>query len=128
MPVVAPEVVSVLRECIEFADEAITHVIGDLLVKLQVQGSRLHGVRADLLCTSATSSTAVISRVNLDTYIVDAIEVYARAALLFEYARRETDEAPRAPNLEDMATAANLSGIRNHQYPRIHETLERRYQ
>ncbi|MHA1564340.1 MAG: hypothetical protein ACTSX7_03400 [Alphaproteobacteria bacterium] len=128
VPVVAPEAVSVLRECIEFADEAIAHVIEDLLVKLQVQGSRLQGVRADLLGTSATSSAARISRMDLDTYIVDAIEVYACAALLFEYARRETDEAPRAPNLKDMATAAKLSGIRNHRFPRIHEILERRYQ
>ncbi|MDZ4792402.1 MAG: hypothetical protein SGJ17_14560 [Hyphomicrobiales bacterium] len=44
--------------------------------------------------------------------------------MLFDYARRKTEDDTGEPKLEHMYNAANLCGIRDNNFPEIHKTLK----
>jgi len=118
-PEIPTDSVGIIRECIEHADQEPAKEMADLLSKLQIQNTRMVGTQAQL---RANILPAIHS---LDDYLLDALEIFARASALFEYARRETDEVPNGIDYENMTNAANLCGIREHEFRSVHERMVR---
>jgi hypothetical protein len=105
VPPVPTEALYTLRHSIEFGDDQVAEVIADLIRKIQIQHTRLVSTENRL------SSAQSVLRSNVLDYIVDALEVFARASKLFPYARRATDEPATATVKEDLELAARNCGI-----------------
>jgi hypothetical protein len=59
----------------------------------------------------------------LDMFIIDAIEIYARASTLFHYAREPLDQ----PSLGDMQTALRVCRVFEERCPTVWTIVTRRY-
>jgi hypothetical protein len=95
-----------LRESVEFGGDQLAEAIADLISRMQIQHARATSVKGRLL-----SQDKIVVRTNIVDYIVDCLEVFARASKLFAYARRETDEAPGPLTCGDVRTAAHACDI-----------------
>lgn len=120
-PAIPAEAVFTLRESTEFGVDPIAITIADLIRKLQIQHSRLADIENWL-----SSSGRIIVRPNILEFIVDALEIYARSAKLFAYARRESENAPDAPNENDLTSAAHNCSIWD-SHGEVFELIKRRY-
>jgi len=105
-PSVPAEAMLTLRECIQFGDYAVAEVIADMISKIQIQQARL----VDIL-RFAKEHGGIITLANIDTYVVDALEVIARASKLFPYARRDLNARLETPTPDDIRQAARVRGI-----------------
>lgn len=123
VPLIPAGELSVLRDCIECADEAIQMQIADLISQLQIQNSRLRGLYSEI----DDDKEHALTRHYVEELVIDALELYARSSMLFDYARRKTEDGSGEPKLEQMYNAAILFSIRDHVFPEIHKTLNRRY-
>lgn len=106
-PVEWPEQALVLmRDYIEHADDEVAVPLTNLISKLQVQRSRFTEV---LRHAGGVPARATPLSLNLESYVMDAAEVYARASSLFGHARRDV----AVPQLKsaDVTTAMNLMGM-----------------
>lgn len=105
IPPIPHEALFALGESIEFGEDRVAEAIADLIRKIQIQHARVVSVRQRLALDQ------LVMRTNITDYIVDAVEVFARASKLFPYARRETDEPPDELIGNDMRTAAHACDI-----------------
>jgi hypothetical protein len=105
-PSVPTEAILTLRDCIQFGDYSAAELIADMISKIQIQQARL----VDIL-QFASEAGGIITQRNIDTYVVDALEVIARASKLFPYARRDLNGSPATPTVDDIRRAARLRGI-----------------
>lgn len=112
-PKIPADLILIMKDCIEFADEVPRDHLCELIEKIQIQNDRLTLVRP--LTTPHT----------INTSIVDTVEIYARIDLLFPYARRQNDGDAGSPTLAKMQTAANLNQVIH--YPDVSSLIERRY-
>jgi hypothetical protein len=120
-PPIPPEAVFTLRHAIQFGDDPVAENIADLIRKLQIQHSRIRNIR-NWMSTSAR----IIVRANILEFTLDALEIYARCAKLFAYARRETDNAPGAPTEDDILSAAHNCEIWD-QADDLRDLIKRRF-
>lgn len=104
-------------------DAKIREVVAELLSRLQVQSARM----LDLRDMREWHEVRRVMRTELDEYLLNAADIYARCAGLFDYARRETTIAPGNPTYGDLSSALNQMGLRNFQFPGVHERLQRYY-
>jgi hypothetical protein len=77
---------AVIREMIEVVDAKDRKAFSKLVSTVQVHASRINGMREDYL-----SGHHRPNLIEVDQYVYDAAEIYARASALFRYARW-TDE------------------------------------
>lgn len=115
------DALALMRDYVEHANDEAALAIATLISKLQVQRSRsaevfrhAHGIPA----------RATPLSLNLETYLVDAAELYARAAVLFGHAR----EAQAVPALTsgDVRSALNLMGMNDLTDAELYGRLDRR--
>ena len=93
-----------LKDVIETAPESVSDAIATLLSDIQVLEARLRHAAA----APSTRSTSLVLTLNIVDYIINAATIYARCAALFEYARRETDDAPSTfPSEPQLVSALN---------------------
>lgn len=104
-------------------DANIREVVAELLSRLQVQSARMLDLRDMHVWKEARS----ITKSEIDEYILNAADIYARCAGLFEYARRQSQLAPIEPAYADQQSALNQIGVRDVGYPRVHERLRRAF-
>lgn len=107
-PSVPDNAIGTIKELIEFVDESERPVFARLAGKIQVQSARLRGLRQDV------SRHTIINQNSIEDYAVDACEVYARCASLFDYARFESDSLPLCVASEDVMRAVHNVGIFSH--------------
>jgi hypothetical protein len=105
VPAVPSEAMLTLRLCIEFGETAVAEAISDLISKIQIQYSRLDTIK------NWSDEGKLVTQSNLNTYTVDALEVHARAARLFPYARRDETFTPLIPSADDIRQAARSRDI-----------------
>jgi hypothetical protein len=113
IPTIPVDALSTLRECIEFGEDEIEANVAALIRKLQVQHSRLRGIKAELLSEKTLPSD------NVTAYVLDALEVYARSTSLLSYARRETEDAATELTEFDFVSAAHNCNIWDNRSPEI---------
>ena len=120
IPKIPGAAVLALGQSIEHDTEGISISIADLIAHLQIQHSRI-----DDLDDWISADDRSITKSNIVEFIVDALELYARAAMLFDYARRKTDKAPESPRRENLVNAAHACSIWDERA--IYDAIERRF-
>lgn len=96
-----------LQAMVEFAMGFEGDAIASLLSKVQVHYARLSGINNE-----RDSSGYIVSRDNLDQYILDSAEIFAQAGRLFAFARREDTEPPSGdPSRNDIKGALSAFGM-----------------
>lgn len=104
-PIVPDTPVAVLKEMVEFSDDEHRWIFAKLASKLQVQSSRIRGMTRD------KALGIWPSRDTIETYLIDALEVYARCSALFDYARFESGSQPLGLQRGDLSSAIHNVGI-----------------
>lgn len=122
LPPLLPTLVQGLRDTIEHADDEAYPPVADLLGRLQIIAARLRS-----LWESLPRENHVVSAYSIEGYIVDCAEVHARAALMFEFARRRSEAIKTVPRAKDIASSLRLLGFTEEEYERIHETVGGRF-
>jgi hypothetical protein len=115
-----------LSEVIEAASNEMAEVISDLLGQLQVQNVRLRGMKDDAI--AGTPGRRSLLKIELDTYISDIADIYARCEALLGYARRETETANAGPSADDLRRALFLMGFHEPAFDRLKNAMQRRGQ
>ena len=85
IPALPDAAMATLKECIEFGDREIQLRLAKLIEQLQIQHVRV------------IEPHHIFDRIEGDWYyqmIEDALEIHARATMLFDYARRRNENAP----------------------------------
>lgn len=116
-PSVPAAAITQLQRLIETVSPKNANSIADLIGEIQVHKARI----GSLLARDHTN------RINIEEYIVDAAEIYARASNFFDYARRHHELMPSKPSSENMNSALNIIGIRFINHDEIIGRIERRY-
>ena len=111
-----------LSRCIRYGDETLQRAVSKLLAQLQIQSSRLRSFAADMRPGGTAHQGGAVHE-----FLVDAIELYARASGLFDFARQETNSASESVTLEEMQSAANNLNVRRLGFLNVHLMIERRY-
>jgi hypothetical protein len=109
--------IATIKELIEFSDAPLVRTLSQLSAKLQVQSSRLRGLKRDFVVGTN------INQLLLEAYTLDATEVYARCSALFDYARSNTEEPPPELTLPEISRAIHNIGI----FDDFHEVLAERW-
>lgn len=97
--------IATIKELIEFSHPPLVRTLSQLSAKLQIQSSRLRGLKRDL------GVKTNINQLWLETCTLDAIEIYARCSALFDYARFHTEEPPPDLTVLDVSRAIHNAGI-----------------
>lgn len=99
-----------LRQFIASTEAKNSAIVSDLIQKLQVHEGR---TRTDIeQLKNPQNGGFIVIRPHVIEHILDATEIYARAAMLFDYARRRTEAFPGPPQLRNMSNAAfNISPV-----------------
>jgi hypothetical protein len=125
MPRLPTEALGALKEMIEFSTANETAVIAKIATVIQYQFSRLSSVISDA-GSSPSGNIHIILAINLENYILDAAEIYARVELLFNFGRRRTDSIAGSVTWGQVRVAVSLMRFHEYKYPSIYETIDRR--
>lgn len=100
-------------------DASIRVHVAELLSRLQVQSARM----LDLRHMREWGENRIFTRSELDEYLLNAADIYARCSNLFDYARRESNVVPNEPTAPNLSSSLNQLGLRDQAYPRVHARL-----
>lgn len=118
-PEVPQDAIAAVEQMIEAApNKRVAHQLAAIVSDIQVLSARTNGLRSG--DASELLSNSLSNRVN----IVLAGDIHARAEDLFDYARSYSEQPD--PPADRVQSALNIAGIRDHQYPHVHERLARR--
>lgn len=117
------EAIRQLRDAIENGSNELSLDVSLLLARIQVQRSRISEVISQALGTGRTG--LLVLSTNLETYIVDSAEIYARAAALFDYARRRSEHTTKIET-PSVIQALKLMGFDDFTHPRVFERADLR--
>lgn len=116
---------SVLADVIEASPTDIRDSIAYLLVRLQVQASRIRSLQMENI---SGGRQLAVSIENIDVYIWDAVEVYLRCEALFPYARRQSEAAPPDLNSSDLSRGLLAVGVRGRTLDELRANIPNRTQ
>jgi hypothetical protein len=102
IPPIPADALFTLRQSVEFGSNEIAAWLSDLIRSLQIQHARITDAKHDIEREGAT----IVLRSNILQYIVDSLDILARADKLYPYARRDTNVAPEKLQDGDLRTAA----------------------
>jgi hypothetical protein len=113
-----------LRSMVEASTASVAVANATLLARLQTQASRLRSLGQDW-----GRPEAIVTRSGIEQFIVDTIEIQARANELFVYGRGQQDDVGGQddPTLKQMTSAAFSLNIYPGLHPRIDERIDRLY-
>jgi hypothetical protein len=77
---------------------------------------------------AGTPGRRTLLKIELDTYISDIADIYARCEELLGYARRETETANADPSGEALRRALFLMGFHEAAFDRVKNAVQRRAQ
>ncbi|RWD62317.1 MAG: hypothetical protein EOS36_15455 [Mesorhizobium sp.] len=121
-PAPPAEAIQSFKEMTEVSLPSDRETLAAILTKIQIQRSRISSITPQ-----KRSPHMIVARANLEEYVLDAAEIYARSAALYEYARRKSEAIPPSTISVDAQIAAlNNLGIFDDLRDRLVETLRRR--
>ena len=119
-PAVPLDLVMELKQSIESSPSSIGERIADILSDLQVLDARLRDI-------SETSDASILLAINIETYVLNVVELDARASSAFHYARRTSDTIGDDNDVADrLLTSMRLLGFRDDDYRQLIEAATRR--
>ncbi len=117
-PPVPDTPISILKEMVELSPKNHGMVFARLASRLQVQSSRLRGLKRERRRGHPPSKDTI------EAYIIDSLEIYARCTALFDYARFKLMSEPTDLVDGDLRSALNNVGI----FSRVRSDLAERCQ
>ncbi|MBP1848499.1 hypothetical protein J2046_006795 [Rhizobium petrolearium] len=103
-PEIPFEAATALRELVELSDVSERVFLGSLLGEMQVQSSRLRGLTRD-------RSSGTVVQHNLESYLADSVEIYARASELFDFGRDPNAKIPDGLSENAIGTGLHVMGV-----------------
>ncbi len=126
VPTIDPSIMSVVRDCLEQADEAAADALIHLFRNLQVQKARLHNRVHAYYGPHREDIVRMPDIYGACERIIDAAEIHAEVEALFEYARFNA-EAPEPINaLERASLLLHFKYIDEVGYPELAKIIEGR--
>ena len=122
LPELPLDVVPQLRDMIETSDKNVAKVIAELLAKIQVQSSRIGSLKR----WRSSPQREMVTSLNIEGYILDTAEIYARAAALFDFARRKSDTVRYLVTSSELKSALDQLGFWREDFVSLHEQTDRR--
>lgn len=119
-PKLPTEAINSLKELAEYSRPNETLFVSRLLSALQIQNSRIRDLEKEL-----SGNRRSTLKVNLESYLIDAGESYARATALFDYARREAEHFPTQITWEGVRQGVWLMSIHGPEPDRVYESIVR---
>lgn len=118
-PEVPHEAIVAIEQMIEAApDKRVARQLAAIVTDIQVLSARTDGLR------SGDAGELLANSVSNRDNIVLAGDIHARAENLFDYARCYSEQPD--PPADRVQSVLNIVGIRDDQYPQVHERLARR--
>lgn len=111
-----------LGAIIDTADRDTAGYVRRLLNELQVQTARLQDFPNDL-----SQDGRVVVLHNVETLIIDIVEIDALLSPLFQLAREERKNIKQGPDLATVMNSMNILGFRGEEYDRVRASLTTRY-
>ncbi len=105
-PALPVEAIKSVADFVEVAEEVERSFLRVMLASLQIQNARLIGLQAE-----HGRDGHITFQANLERYLVDAAEVSAQAAALYDYARQADIAMPRHLSRDDVGKALPVIGI-----------------
>lgn len=124
-PPIPSGVIDDLRAIIEHSDEPFRGNVKRLIGQLQVQVARIGSMVTHL--KAGYDDDHSITALNIETYMIDGADIYARCSALFDFARGTSDEVPGGPTRADIRTGLRQTGIWEDLYPRTHQRVDAHY-
>ena len=119
-PKLPTDAITSLKELAENSRPNETLFVSRLLSAIQIQNSRIRDLEKEL---SGNRRSTI--KVNLESYLIDAGESYARATALFDYARREADHFPTQITWEGVRQGVWLISVHSPSPDRVYESIGR---
>ncbi len=111
-PQIPDDVIFVLREVIEYADDdKVGHALRDLISEIQVHHARMLGIPTQTKTKEPTDRTRIWMPRNHDKGIREAVHLYLHAEAFFDYARFETNILPDKPTDVEVKKQMDFLGI-----------------
>lgn len=127
MPTWPVECLEVLRDCVEFADEAAAASITKLVGFLQVQHARLTGMLSDCNGYLDGNIRTFTSVGMADSCLADSVELYARVSILFKYARGEEEHPQLKPDYKALQNVMGLLQFNTENFTGAYNEIRRRF-
>jgi hypothetical protein len=118
LPDLPTESMAPLQRRLEFGEAELQSAVALLIQCLQVQQSR---TRIRHIETGVTFGYQYLSR------LAEALEIYARAAILFHYSRGTTEDAPAEPTKADMMSAVANCGFWHERWNPLRTHIDTRW-
>lgn len=118
IPTLPKDIIDPIKEMIELLEPGNRNFLWQMLVRIQVLQSRLSG-----MIQSHTRPGSFVTESNVEAYILDACEIYARSSGTYKFARGVHDNLPEKLIHKDIATALHQVGI----FDALYDDLVRKY-
>ena len=109
-------IITTLRDAIEYSSEARAEQLINVLTDLQVSHSRIGGLQADV-----QRSDCIVATINIESYIIRCLKLYANASNQLPWARNGDDDC----HCTTEQSACNLLFSTN-EFARIHRVISNR--
>src|SRR5262249_11454691 len=107
IPPIPADALFTLRQSVEFGSNEIAAYLSDLIRYMQIQHARITDAKRDI----RREGGPLVLRANILQYIIDSLDILARADKLYPYARWDVDLAPEKIQEGDLRTAARACDI-----------------
>lgn len=119
IPPVPQEPVSVLSEFIEFSRPADVDLIEELMRDIQVQQSRLRGTASNI-----ANPSMMVTKRNIEEYLIDAGLIYAKASASFNFFRRRAEKLPTDITWDQVRSGLRNMFVYDTSYPDVYARID----
>ena len=124
-PPLPAEIVKDLRRMIEYSPDPIRERIASLVSRLQIQVSRVTSLTNELRDGYDDDHSVTVH--NIEDYILDSAEIYARSAALLRFVRGDVESVSAKPSAGDIHSALNQTGFWADFYEQLHDRVDHKY-
>jgi len=114
------ETIAFLSEFIEYSEPTDTVLVRDLLSDIQVQTARLRGT-----LSAIGRDDKMITRDNLEDYIIDTGCIYARAPAAFDFFRGRSDSLPAYVTWDNVKSSLRQMDFYENSFTDLYEKIDR---
>ena len=126
-PAFPDDIIPLLKDIIEYADDKIAESTRDLVSEIQIRRYRLTDLPKTPEFTLLSGETIISYLSVFDLAIFDAAHLYAHASNFFDYARHRKDEAPSLPTKDEVQKKLFRLGIEESKFPGVYGRVSRHY-
>jgi hypothetical protein len=117
------EALSTLADFIECSDELNVSVLEATIAWIQIHKARVGDI---VIANQDPASRRLVLQREVEGCIIDAASIYAGAAAIFEYARRQKDHLPATVSWDDVTNALGLMHFLGQEFPNLQQIVTHR--